>query len=93
MLQVRTHNACMAAAAAAKYGRPVRLVFSRAEDMEITGHRHEFYVDYDVDYDEEGRIIREEANSAIICFLFDRTFFHKKKVKQVCVHTVPSYVF
>ena len=39
--KARIQCAYLAAAAAAKFGAPVRLVLERREDMEITGHRHE----------------------------------------------------
>ena len=37
----RFQCAYLAAAAAAKFGAPVRLAMDRREDFEITGHRHE----------------------------------------------------
>ena len=37
----RFQCAYLAAAAAAKFGAPVRLSMDRREDFEITGHRHE----------------------------------------------------
>ena len=39
--KARIQCAYMAAAAAAKFGAPVRLALDRRVDMEITGHRHE----------------------------------------------------
>ncbi|MCB2069978.1 MAG: molybdopterin-dependent oxidoreductase, partial [Ottowia sp.] len=49
--------ACVAALAASKLKRPVKLRLDRDDDMMITGKRHDFYYDYDVGYDEEGRIL------------------------------------
>ncbi len=48
--------ACIAAIAAKKLGRAVKFRPDRDEDMTITGKRHDFLVDYDVAFDEEGRI-------------------------------------
>ena len=39
--KARIQCAYLAAAAAAKFGAPVRLALDRSIDMEITGHRHE----------------------------------------------------
>ncbi len=54
----RFQEAYLASVAAHKFGRPVRLALNRNEDMETTGHRHELMVDYDVDFDEEGSLVR-----------------------------------
>ncbi|MEZ5933726.1 MAG: xanthine dehydrogenase molybdopterin binding subunit [Alphaproteobacteria bacterium] len=48
--------ACLAALAAAKTGRPVKLRLDRDVDMTLTGKRHGFRIDYDVAFDAEGRI-------------------------------------
>ena len=49
--------ACVAALAASKLKRPVKLRLDRDDDMMITGKRHDFYYDYDVGFDDEGRIL------------------------------------
>ena len=48
--------ACVAAIAAKRLRRPVKLRLDRDDDMMITGKRHDFYFDYDVGYDENGAI-------------------------------------
>lgn len=48
--------ACVAAIAAQRLQRPVKLRLDRDDDFMITGKRHDFYYDYDVGYDEEGLI-------------------------------------
>ena len=53
----RPHIALMAAVAAKKVGRPVRLVLNRAEDMAMTGHRHEVDFDYEVGFKSNGKIV------------------------------------
>jgi xanthine dehydrogenase large subunit len=52
--------ALMAAAAAVlarKTGRPVKLRLDRDADMIMTGKRHDFIADYDVGFDDQGRIL------------------------------------
>jgi xanthine dehydrogenase large subunit len=49
--------ATAAAVMAAKTRRPVKLRLDRDADMVITGKRHDFIADYDVGFDERGRVI------------------------------------
>ena len=48
--------AATAAILARKTGRPVKLRLDRDADMIITGKRHDFLADYDVGFDDSGRI-------------------------------------
>ena len=48
--------ACVAAIAARKLNRPVKLRLDRDDDMMITGKRHCFEYEYDVGFDDEGLI-------------------------------------
>jgi xanthine dehydrogenase large subunit len=48
--------ASIAAVLAWRAGRPVKLRLDRDDDMVLTGKRHDFVVDYDVGFDESGRI-------------------------------------
>ena len=48
--------ACIAAVAAYRLKRPVKLRLDRDDDMSITGKRHGFHFDYEVGYDENGLI-------------------------------------
>ncbi|MEM7519519.1 MAG: xanthine dehydrogenase molybdopterin binding subunit [Pseudomonadota bacterium] len=48
--------ACVAAIAAKRLNRPVKLRPDRDQDMTITGKRHDFEVTYDVGFDDSGRI-------------------------------------
>lgn len=57
--------ACVAAVAARRLGRPVKLRPDRDDDMLITGRRHGFEFDYDIGYDEAGRILAAEVT--MIC--------------------------
>ena len=49
--------AAVAALVARKTGRPAKLRYDRDDDMEITGKRHDFRIDYDVGFDADGRIL------------------------------------
>ncbi|MDO5641036.1 MAG: molybdopterin-dependent oxidoreductase, partial [Paracoccus sp. (in: a-proteobacteria)] len=48
--------ACVAAIAARRLGRPVKLRPDRDDDMTATGKRHDFVIDYQAGYDDHGRI-------------------------------------
>jgi len=49
--------ACAAAVAAAHLRRPVKLRADRDDDMLVTGKRHCFAYDYEIGYDDDGRIL------------------------------------
>ncbi|PIE14120.1 MAG: xanthine dehydrogenase molybdopterin binding subunit [Rhodobacterales bacterium] len=76
--------ACIAALAAKKFDRPVKLRPDRDEDMIVTGKRHEFSVDYAVGFNEEGRIHAVDGAFAARCGfaadlsgpVTDRALFH-----------------
>ena len=53
--------ACVAAVAAARLGRPVKLRVDRDDDFMITGRRHCFHVQAEVGHDDEGRLLAAEA--------------------------------
>jgi len=48
--------AAVAAIAAKRFNRPVKIRPDRDDDFQITGKRHDFVVDYDVGYDDTGKI-------------------------------------
>ena len=52
--------ACVAAIAARKLGRPVKLRLDRDDDFMVTGRRHCFHYEYEVGYDDDGRILGAE---------------------------------
>ena len=56
--------AAVAAIAAHKLRRPVKIRPDRDDDFQITGKRHDFVVDYDVGYDSEGKIQAVNATYA-----------------------------
>ncbi len=49
--------ACIAALAAQKLGRPVKLRLDRDDDFLITGRRHGFEYDYQLGFDGQGRVL------------------------------------
>ncbi len=52
--------ACVAAIAAKKLNRPVKLRLDRDDDFLITGRRHCFHYEYEVGYDDAGRVLGAE---------------------------------
>jgi xanthine dehydrogenase large subunit len=52
--------ACVAAIAAKKLNAPVKLRLDRDDDFMITGRRHCFHYEYEVGYDDDGRILGAE---------------------------------
>ena len=59
--------ACIAAIAADKTGRPCKLRLDRDDDMIMTGKRHDFVIDYDVGFDDSGRILSIDFEFASRC--------------------------
>jgi xanthine dehydrogenase large subunit len=52
--------ACVAAVAAMRLRRPVKLRLDRDDDFLVTGRRHCFHYEYEVGYDDDGRILGAE---------------------------------
>src|SRR5690606_29156165 len=53
--------AVIAALAAKKWNRACKIRPDRDDDMSATGKRHDFVVDYDVGYDDDGKILAVDA--------------------------------
>jgi xanthine dehydrogenase large subunit len=76
--------AIIAAIAADKTGRPCKLRLDRDDDMIMTGKRHDFVIDYDVGFDESGRMLGIDFEFAARCGISadlsgpvnDRAMFH-----------------
>jgi len=76
--------ASIAALAADKTARPCKLRLDRDDDMIMTGKRHDFVIDYDVGFDDDGRILGIEFEFASRCGMSadlsgpvnDRAMFH-----------------
>jgi xanthine dehydrogenase large subunit len=54
--------ACVAAVAARKLRRPVKLRLDRDDDFMVTGRRHCFWYEYEVGFDDEGRVLGAEIS-------------------------------
>ena len=82
------HLAVWAAVAANKLGRPVKLRLDRDEDFMVTGKRHPFAYEYDVGFDDTGRITGLKLQMAANCGfsadlsgpVADRAVFHRQRV-------------
>lgn len=76
--------AALAAIAAKKLKRAIKFRPDRDEDMAATGKRHDFLVDYEIGFDDEGRIHAVDATYAARCGfssdlsgpVTDRALFH-----------------
>ncbi|WP_339516673.1 xanthine dehydrogenase molybdopterin binding subunit [Pseudomonas sp. RL_15y_Pfl2_60] len=76
--------ACLCAVVAHLTGRPTKMRLPRVEDMQMTGKRHPFYVEYDVGYDGDGLLQGIELELAGNCgyspdlsgSIVDRAMFH-----------------
>ncbi|MGH6893932.1 MAG: molybdopterin cofactor-binding domain-containing protein, partial [Dongiaceae bacterium] len=76
--------AAIAALAAVKLKRPVKCRLDRDDDMITTGKRHDFRIEYEVGFDNQGRILGIAFNQAARCgysadlsgAIADRAMFH-----------------
>ncbi|MCV0393993.1 MAG: xanthine dehydrogenase molybdopterin binding subunit [Rhizobiaceae bacterium] len=76
--------AVIAAVAAKRLGRAVKIRPDRDDDMTATGKRHDFVVDYEVGFDDEGNILGVDFHYAARCGfssdlsgpVTDRALFH-----------------
>ncbi|MDB6177377.1 xanthine dehydrogenase molybdopterin binding subunit [Paracoccus sp. Z330] len=74
----------VAAVAAKKWHRPVKIRPDRDDDMSATGKRHDFVIDYEVGFDDDGRILAVSGDFAARCGfssdlsgpVTDRALFH-----------------
>ncbi len=48
--------AMMAALVAHKTGRPARVIYNKDDDMRVTGKRHAYRSEWEVGFDDDGRI-------------------------------------
>ncbi|MET1076486.1 MAG: xanthine dehydrogenase molybdopterin binding subunit [Pseudomonas sp.] len=76
--------ACICAVIAHLSGRPTKMRLPRVEDMQMTGKRHPFFVQYDVGFDDDGRLQGIQMDLAGNCgyspdlsgSIVDRAMFH-----------------
>ncbi|PLX38979.1 MAG: xanthine dehydrogenase molybdopterin binding subunit [Hyphomicrobiales bacterium] len=79
-----TQWAALAAIAAIRTGKPVKCRLDRDDDMRLTGKRHDFVADWEVGFDDSGRILALDAMLAARCgvskdlsdAIVDRAMFH-----------------
>ena len=94
--------AAVAAVAAKKFGRAVKIRPDRDDDMVATGKRHDFVVNYDVGYNADGRIEAVDAtygaragfSSDLSGPVTDRALFHADNAyyfPAVRVNSLPLY--
>jgi len=92
--------AAVAALAAKKLGRAVKIRPDRDDDFTMTGKRHDFVVDYAAGFDKEGRILGVEGRFAARCGfsadlsgpVTDRALFHADNAyfyPAVHLHSLP----
>ncbi len=73
---------------AAKLGRAIKFRPDRDEDMAATGKRHDFLVDYEIGFDDDGHIHAVDATFAARCGfssdlsgpVTDRALFHADSI-------------
>ncbi|MFN7729350.1 MAG: xanthine dehydrogenase molybdopterin binding subunit [Bdellovibrio sp.] len=76
--------AAMAGLVAQKLGRPARIVLSKDDDMKFTGKRHPFQNEYEVGFDQDGRLLAIKAKlyadagayTDLSPSILDRALFH-----------------
>ncbi|WP_370298830.1 xanthine dehydrogenase molybdopterin binding subunit [Pontibacterium sp.] len=91
--------ACIAAVVAHHTGRPTKMRLPRMEDMVMTGKRHPFFNQYEVGFDDEGRINGYEVKLAGDCgyspdlsnSIVDRAMFHSDNGYYLGDATVTGY--
>ena len=93
------HLAVWAAVAANKFGRAVKLRLDRDEDFMVTGKRHPFAYEYDVGFDDTGRITGLKLQMAANCGfsadlsgpVADRAVFHADNAYYLSDVEIASY--
>ena len=91
--------AIIAALMADATGRPVKLRLDRDNDMRSTGKRHDFLIQYDVGFDQHGRIEGLEFIHALRCGISadlsgpiaDRAMFHSDNAYYLPNVSITSY--
>ncbi|SIS22813.1 xanthine dehydrogenase, molybdenum binding subunit apoprotein [Aquipseudomonas alcaligenes] len=76
--------ACLCAVIAHLTGRPTKMRLPRHEDMQMTGKRHPFHIEYEVGFDDSGRLLATRMDLAGNCgyspdlsrSIVDRAMFH-----------------
>ncbi|WP_020682633.1 xanthine dehydrogenase molybdopterin binding subunit [Marinobacterium rhizophilum] len=91
--------ACLCAVIARLTGQPTKMRLPRVDDMMMTGKRHPFYVEYDVGYDDNGRLHGIDLVLAGNCgyspdlsgSIVDRAMFHSDNAYYLGDATVTGH--
>ncbi len=91
--------ACMAAVVASLTGRPTKIRLPRMEDMMMTGKRHPFFNQFEVGFDDNGRITGYDMKLAGNCgyapdlsnSIVDRAMFHCDNAYYLGDATITGY--
>ena len=91
--------AVIAALLAQRTGRPVKYRMDRDDDMTMTGKRHDFLIDYDVGFDDAGRITGIDVMQAARCgyapdlshSVADRAMYHADNAYYLDNVTITSH--
>ena len=91
--------AVVAALCAVKTGQPAKMRYDRDDDMIITGKRHDFRIDYDVGFDDAGRLEAMAMEQAARCgwstdlsmSICDRAMFHADNCYYIPNAEIISY--
>lgn len=94
-----TPYAALAALAATRLGRPVKLVLSRLEDMRLSGKRHPYSTDYKLGLDERGQILAYEVSyyqnsggaADLSPAILDRSLYHATGAYRVPQARITGY--
>ncbi|MGB1554021.1 MAG: molybdopterin cofactor-binding domain-containing protein, partial [Candidatus Puniceispirillaceae bacterium] len=90
--------AIIAALAAAKTGKPAKLVYDRDEDMRVTGKRHDFKISYNAGFDDNGVIQALDIHQALRCgmsfdlsaAIADRAMMHAENAYGIAAMRIRS---
>ncbi len=91
--------AAAAALAAHITKRPAKCVYDRDDDFMLTGKRHDIRIDYDVGFDDTGRILGLDVTQAVRCGMSfdlsqpiaDRAMFHAENCYEIPAARITSY--
>lgn len=94
-----TAYACMAALAAKKLNRPVKLILHRMDDMKMTGKRHPYSADFKIGLNKELKIIAYQATfyqnggaaADLSPAILDRSLFHSTNTYFIPNTEVTAY--
>ena len=75
--------AAIAALAARVTGRPCKIRLDRDDDMMLTGKRHDFLADYEVGFDDDGRIQALRHRAGVALRLFGRPVGRDQRPRHV----------